>query len=212
MTIQKVPVEGIERTSVRVDPLSHIEATVKAVNRHPVDVSAGGYIGLGPQQPAVTELAHAERAGQLAPSSWPFHGRPEGSCDEQVQRQSLAAQFYDINAHSAGTIQDRPAVLKRLCGAGDQKPSRPPGKGGPIREGNACSHALHNLPLPAGFSRAGESPAAGPWRILFFGPARLIRVNRVCRPSRRAGDANGKDLNDIDRVDRSTSGADGGSG
>ena len=67
MTVEKSPVEKVERTGVGADTLFHVIAAAPAIIGHLVDVIAAGRIGLGRQHAAVGELTHAQGVRRLDP-------------------------------------------------------------------------------------------------------------------------------------------------
>ena len=60
---EEIPIERIERTGVLTGFLAHLVPAGAAIVRHLVDVVAARGIGLGCQQSAIGELAHAECVG-----------------------------------------------------------------------------------------------------------------------------------------------------
>ena len=67
VTRDEIPIERVEGTGLRPGPLLHVVLAAAAIVGHAVDVGAARRIGLGGEQAAIGELAHAHRVRQLDP-------------------------------------------------------------------------------------------------------------------------------------------------
>ena len=67
ISVEEMPVERVEGTGALAGPLPHVIAASAAIVRHAVDVVAAGGIGLGAEQAAIGELAHADDIRQFHP-------------------------------------------------------------------------------------------------------------------------------------------------